>query len=70
MRNLAMCCGQEATRAVEIAQLVYASSDAVYLRDDIDLEATPPVPIDLYGSCTGRELMWPARRKHPWRFCV
>jgi UDP-glucose 4-epimerase len=60
MRNLAMgraVC--EATRAVAIAQLVYASSDAVYsFATALISEETPAVPVDLYGVMhRTRELM-------------
>src|SRR5262245_949015 len=68
MRNLAMgraVC--EATRNVELAQLVYASSDAVYsfaattISDD-----TPAIPLDLYGAMhRTRELMLAAEAKAP-----
>ena len=68
MRNLAMgraVC--EATRAVEIAQLVYASSDAVYsFATTLISEATPPVPTDLYGVMhRARELMFASEAKAP-----
>ena len=68
MRNLAMgraVC--EATREVEIAQLVYASSDAVYsFATTLISEATPPVPIDLYGVMhRARELMLASEAKAP-----
>ena len=68
MRNLAMCRAVcEATRAVEIAQLVYASSDAVYsFATTLISEATPPVPIDLYGVMhRARELMLASEAKAP-----
>ncbi len=52
MRNLAMgraVC--EATRGVELAQLVYASSDAVYSFATPSIsEETPAIPLDLYGA--------------------
>ena len=68
MRNLAMgraVC--EATRAVEIAQLVYGSSDAVYsFATTLVSEATPSVPIDLYGVMhRARELMLASEAKAP-----
>ena len=68
MRNLAMCRAVcEATRAVDIAQLVYASSDAVYsFATTLISEATPPVPIDLYGVMhRARELMLASEAKAP-----
>jgi UDP-glucose 4-epimerase len=68
MRNLAMgraVC--EATRAVEIAQLVYASSDAVYsFATALISEETPAVPLDLYGAMhRTRELMLAGEAKGP-----
>jgi UDP-glucose 4-epimerase len=68
MRNLAMgraVC--EATRAVEIAQLVYASSDAVYsFAAPLISEETPAAPIDLYGAMhRTRELMLTGEAKAP-----
>ena len=68
MRNLAMgraVC--EATRGVEIAQLVYASSDAVYpFATGLVSEATPAAPMDLYGAMhRTRELMLAAEAKAP-----
>jgi UDP-glucose 4-epimerase len=68
MRNLAMgraVC--EATRAVAIAQLVYASSDAVYsFATALISEETPAVPVDLYGVMhRTRELMLAAEAKAP-----
>jgi nucleoside-diphosphate-sugar epimerase len=68
MRNLAMgraVC--EATRAVEIAQLVYASSDAVYsFATALISEETPAVPLDLYGAMhRTRELMLAGEAKAP-----
>jgi nucleoside-diphosphate-sugar epimerase len=68
MQNLAMCRAVgEATRAVEIAQLVYASSDAVYsFATTLISEATPPAPIDLYGVMhRARELMLASEAKAP-----
>ncbi len=68
MRNLAMCRAVcEATRAVDIAQLVYASSDAVYsFATTLISEATPPVPTDLYGVMhRARELMLASEAKAP-----
>jgi UDP-glucose 4-epimerase len=68
MRNLAMgraVC--EATRSVELAQLVYASSDAVYSFDTALIsEDTPAVPLDLYGVMhRARELILAAEAKAP-----
>jgi UDP-glucose 4-epimerase len=68
MRNLAMCravCA--ATRAVEIAQLVYASSDAVYAFDTALIsEETSAAPVDLYGAMhRTRELMLAVEAKAP-----
>ena len=68
MRNLAMCRAVcEATRAAEIAQLVYASSDAVYsFATPLISEETPAVPLDLYGAMhRTRELMLAAEAKAP-----
>ena len=68
MRNLAMCRAVcEATRAVDIAQLVYASSDAVYsFATTLISEATPSVPTDLYGVMhRARELMLASEAKAP-----
>jgi nucleoside-diphosphate-sugar epimerase len=68
MRNLAMCRAVcEATRAVEIAQLVYASSDAVYsFATTLISEDTPAVPLDLYGAMhRTRELMLAGEAKAP-----
>jgi UDP-glucose 4-epimerase len=68
MRNLAMCRAVcEATHAVQIAQLVYASSDAVYsFATTLISEATPPVPIDLYGVMhRARELILASEAKAP-----
>jgi UDP-glucose 4-epimerase len=68
MRNLAMARAVcEATRAVEIAQLVYASSDAVYsLATPLICEETPAVPVDLYGLMhRARELMLAGEVKAP-----
>jgi UDP-glucose 4-epimerase len=66
MRNLAMgraVC--EATRSVELAQLVYASSDAVYSFATPSIsEETPAIPLDLYGAMhRTRELMLAAEAK-------
>ncbi len=68
MRNLAMgraVC--EATRSVEAAQLVYASSDAVYSFATASIsEETPAIPLDLYGAMhRTRELMLAAEAKAP-----
>lgn len=68
MRNLAMgraVC--EATRAVELAQLVYASSDAVYSFATTSIsEETPAIPLDLYGAMhRTRELMLATEAKAP-----
>src|SRR6266581_1737853 len=68
MRNLAMgraVC--QATRSVEIAQLVYASSDAVYsFATTLICEETPAIPLDLYGAMhRTRELMLAAEAKVP-----
>lgn len=68
MRNLAMgraVC--EATRSVELAQLVYASSDAVYSFATTSIsEDTPAIPLDLYGAMhRTRELMLAAEAKAP-----
>jgi UDP-glucose 4-epimerase len=68
MRNLAMCravCG--ATRTVEIAQIVYMSSDAVYsFANALICEETPAVPLDLYGAMhRTREIMIAAEVKAP-----
>jgi UDP-glucose 4-epimerase len=68
MRNLAMgraVC--EATRSVEIAQLIYASSDAVYSFAATSIsEETPAIPLDLYGAMhRTRELMLAAEAKAP-----
>jgi UDP-glucose 4-epimerase len=68
MRNLAMCRAVcEATRNVELAQLVYASSDAVYSFDTpLISEQTPAVPLDLYGAMhRTRELVSAAEAKAP-----
>ena len=68
MRNLAMCRAVcEATRGVEVAHLVYASSDAVYSFDTALIsEDTPAVPLDLYGTMhRTRELMLVAEAKAP-----
>jgi UDP-glucose 4-epimerase len=69
MRNLAMCRAVcEATRSVAIAQLVYASSDAVYSFDTALIsEETPAVPLDLYGAMhRTRELMLAGEAKAPF----
>jgi len=68
MRNLAMgraVC--EATRSVELAHLVYASSDAVYsFATTLICEETPAIPTDLYGAMhRTRELMLAAEAKVP-----
>ena len=68
MRNLAMgraVC--EATRGVELAQLVYASSDAVYSFATPSIsEETPAIPPDLYGAMHHtRELMLAAEARAP-----
>jgi UDP-glucose 4-epimerase len=68
MRNLAMgraVC--EATRSVELAQLIYASSDAVYsFATPLICEDTPAIPTDLYGAMhRTRELMLAAEAKSP-----
>jgi nucleoside-diphosphate-sugar epimerase len=68
MRNLVMARAVvEATRSVDIAQLVYASSDAVYsFADGLICEETPAVPLDLYGAMhRTRELMLAAEAKAP-----
>jgi UDP-glucose 4-epimerase len=68
MRNLAMARAVvEAARNVDIAQLVYASSDAVYsFADALICEKTPAVPLDLYGAMhRTRELMLVAEAKAP-----
>jgi UDP-glucose 4-epimerase len=68
MRNLAMCRAVcEATRAAEIAQLIYASSDAVYsFATPLISEETPAVPLDLYGAMhRTRELMLSGEAKAP-----
>jgi UDP-glucose 4-epimerase len=68
MRNLAMgraVC--EATRNVDLARLVYASSDAVYSFDTTLIsEETPAAPLDLYGVMhRARELILAAEAKAP-----
>jgi nucleoside-diphosphate-sugar epimerase len=68
MRNLAMgraVC--EATQSVKLAQLIYASSDAVYsFAMTLINEETPAVPTDLYGAMhRTRELMLGAEAKAP-----
>jgi len=68
VRNLVMARAViEATRSVDIAQLVYASSDAVYsFADALIGEETPAVPLDLYGAMhRARELMLVAEAKAP-----
>jgi nucleoside-diphosphate-sugar epimerase len=68
MRNLAICRAVcEATRAVDIAQLVYASSDAVYsFATALISEETPAAPLDLYGAMHRiRELMLAGEAKAP-----
>jgi UDP-glucose 4-epimerase len=68
MHNLAMgrtVCA--ATRRVEVAQLVYASSDAVYpFASALISEETPAAPVDLYGAMHRmRELMLSSEAKAP-----
>jgi UDP-glucose 4-epimerase len=68
MRNLAIARAVcEATRAVGIAHVVYASSDAVYSFDNTLIsEDTPAVSMDLYGAMhRTRELMLAAEAKAP-----
>jgi nucleoside-diphosphate-sugar epimerase len=68
MRNLAMARAVcEATRNADLAQLVYASSDAVYsFATELISEETPAAPIDLYGAMhRTRELMLAAEAKAP-----
>jgi nucleoside-diphosphate-sugar epimerase len=68
MRNLAICRAVcEATHAVDIAQLVYASSDAVYsFATALISEETPAAPLDLYGAMHRiRELMLAGEAKAP-----
>jgi nucleoside-diphosphate-sugar epimerase len=68
IRNLAMARAVcEAIRSVEIAHLVYASSDAVYpLTTPLICEETPAVPVDLYGLMhRARELMLAPEVKAP-----
>ena len=68
MRNLAIARAVcEATRAVGVAQIVYASSDAVYsFATALISEATPAVPVDLYGAMhRTRELMLATEAKAP-----
>jgi nucleoside-diphosphate-sugar epimerase len=57
----------EATRQVEIAQLIYVSSDAVYsFATPLISEETPAVPVDLYGAMhRTRELMLASEAKAP-----
>jgi nucleoside-diphosphate-sugar epimerase len=68
MRNLSMArCVCEAAGRVELAQLVYASSDAVYsFATSLISEETPAVPVDLYGVMhRTRELMLASEAKAP-----
>jgi UDP-glucose 4-epimerase len=68
MRNLAMARAVcEAARSAKLAQLVYASSDAVYSFDTALIsEETPAVPVDLYGVMhRARELILAAESKTP-----
>jgi UDP-glucose 4-epimerase len=68
MRNLAMARAVcEATRSVELAQLIYASSDAVYsFATTLICEDTPAIPLDLYGAMhRTRELMLAAEARAP-----
>jgi nucleoside-diphosphate-sugar epimerase len=68
MRNLAMARAVcEATRRVQIEQLVYASSDAVYsFATTLISEETPAAPMDLYGAMHRiRELMLANEAKVP-----
>jgi UDP-glucose 4-epimerase len=68
MRNLAMARAVcEATHSAEIAQLVYASSDAVYsFATALISEETPAVPLDLYGAMhRTRELILAGEAKAP-----
>jgi UDP-glucose 4-epimerase len=68
MRNLAMARAVcEATRRVPIAQLVYASSDAVYsFATTLISEETPAAATDLYGAMHRvRELMLASEAKAP-----
>jgi len=68
MRNLLMAQAVcEASRAVELAQVVYASSDTVYAFDAALIsETTPAAPTELYGAMHRmRELMLTAEIKAP-----
>src|SRR3984893_1846282 len=68
MRNLAMARAVcEVTHSAEIAQLVYASSDAVYsFATALISEETPAVPLDLYGAMhRTRELILAGEAKAP-----
>ena len=68
MRNLAMARAVcEATRRVQIAQLIYASSDAVYsFATTLISEDTPAAATDLYGAMhRSRELMLASEAKAP-----
>jgi UDP-glucose 4-epimerase len=68
MKNLAMARAViEAAQAIDVAHLVYASSDAVYsFADPLISEATPSVPSDLYGAMhRTRELMLANEVKSP-----
>ena len=68
MRNLAMARAVcEATRRVQIAQLIYASSDAVYsFATTLISEDTPAAATDLYGAMhRTRELMLASEAKAP-----
>jgi len=68
MRNLAMARAVgEATHSAEIAQLVYASSEAVYsFATALISEETPAVPLDLYGAMhRTRELILAGEAKAP-----
>jgi UDP-glucose 4-epimerase len=57
----------EAVRDNDIAHLVYASSDAVYsFADGLVSEATPAVPVDLYGAMhRSREILLAAEARVP-----
>lgn len=60
MKNLAMARTIiDVAQSVDLAQLVYASSDAVYsFTDPLISETTPSVPVDLYGTMhRAREIM-------------
>jgi nucleoside-diphosphate-sugar epimerase len=68
MKNLAMARAViDAVQGLDIAQLVYASSDAVYsFADPLISEATPSVPTDLYGTMhRTREIMLGSEVKTP-----